>query len=156
MIVSERLPRRALTGQLLYGLLWIAMTLVGLALRPSASGHGTHEELGLPPCPSAAFMDRPCPGCGLTTSISAFLHGDLRLAFHAHLLGPFFYLFVTVTGVIALRKWTEAQRFDVTGKEWTRAIVAAAVVFLTFGIWRMAVVDHYSTPTEKAYIAIAK
>lgn len=141
-------PRRALAGQLLYGLLWLGVTGFGLALHPDPSGHGTHQELGLPPCPSSLFFDRPCPGCGLTTSFTALLHGNLSLAFHAHPLGPFLYLFLAVTGWLALARFFQGKRLDVTSKPWMTGIIAGAAIFLAFGIWRMATTDHYRSPDE--------
>ncbi len=148
MIATSALPRRALAGQFLFGMLWLGITIVGLVLRPEAAGHGTHEQLGLPPCPSALFFDRPCPGCGLTTSFVALLHGNIPLAFHAHLLGPLLYLVLAWTGISSLVLWTRGERFDVTTRSWMTGIVAGAVIFIGFGVWRMIVTDHYRSPAE--------
>lgn len=43
---------------------------------PDPAGLGTHEQLGLPPCRSIDWFGVPCPGCGVTTSVTWFAHGD--------------------------------------------------------------------------------
>jgi len=47
-----------------------------LVLTPDPHGVGTHEQLGLPPCRSIDWFGVPCPGCGVTTSVTWFAHGD--------------------------------------------------------------------------------
>jgi hypothetical protein len=48
--------------------------------------------LGLPgvTCPFKAVLGIPCPGCGISTSISFLLHGDWHSAFTTHAFGPIF------------------------------------------------------------------
>ncbi|HVT14035.1 MAG TPA: DUF2752 domain-containing protein [Fimbriimonadaceae bacterium] len=135
--------RRRIAGQLLYFCSWLAITAVGAYLHASPTGHGTHEELGLPPCPSALFFSRPCPGCGLTTSWTAFIHGDFAFAFHAHPLGPFLYLAFTATAFMALRGWIRSERMSTDTPQFNRALMILAVVFLSFGIVRMATTSNY-------------
>lgn len=134
---------------------WVFVTVVGLILRPDAHGHGTHQRLGLPPCPSVLLFDRPCPGCGLTTSWTALLHGDLALAFRAHALGPPLYLgyaaFALGTFALTLRKrrWRDA--------EWTTpAFVGIFSVFLIYGLARMALTPGYGTQREHIQAAVRR
>jgi Protein of unknown function (DUF2752) len=61
-------------------------------LTPSPSGFGTHEEIIPVPCPWRAMTGVPCPGCGLTTSVTWTAHGRLDRAFACHYLGPFVYV----------------------------------------------------------------
>jgi len=53
-------------------ILFICITLLVLAslIDPDRRGHGTHEQLGLPPCGIAEVYDRPCPSCGYTTTFA--------------------------------------------------------------------------------------
>lgn len=60
---------------------------VGGYLTPNPDGHGTHQQLGLPPCTIYFLTGRPCPSCGLTTSVSAIVHGQLGLAWRANPIG---------------------------------------------------------------------
>ena len=156
MILSEpAADRRDLAGSLTLSLGWVFVTVVGLLLRPDAHGHGTHQRLGLPPCPSVLLFDRPCPGCGLTTSWTALLHGDLALAFRAHALGPILYLaytlFALATFSLAIRKrrWRD--------RPWvTPAAIAGFSLFLGYGLIRMAATPNYATGREqmvRAFVA---
>ena len=54
------------------------------ALEPDPRGFGTHQSLGLPPCTFRALFGIPCPSCGMTTSFSHFMHGNLWQAFRAN------------------------------------------------------------------------
>ncbi len=142
--------RRNLSGQALWFGLWASLTTVGLFLHPSADGHGTHTELGLPPCPSVLFFDRPCPGCGLTTSWSALLHGDFALAFHAHPLGPIVYAAFTASAIAAIIGCLRGARLRTESRRLNWAVGLFAVAFLTFGLCRMALTPHFATGAERA------
>lgn len=142
--------RRRVAGQLIYFLAWLAVTVTAACLHASPTGHGTHEELGLPPCPSALIFSRPCPGCGLTTSWTAFVHGQFGAAFHAHPFGPLLYLFFTVTAFMALRGFIRKERMDIETPGFNRVLIAVALVFFTFGIGRMILTPNYRTTQDIA------
>ena len=143
--------RRDLAGSLTLAFSWVAVTAVGLSLSPDAHGHGTHQRLGLPPCPSVLLFDRPCPGCGLTTSWTALLHGDLALAFRAHALGPVFYALYTAFALATFafaarrRRWSEGR--------WTNpTILLFFGAFMAYGLARMATTPHYATLRERILV----
>lgn len=143
--------RRDLGMSLTLSLVWVAVTAVGLALKPDAHGHGTHQRLGLPPCPSVLLFDRPCPGCGLTTSWTALLHGDLALSFHAHALGPFLYLAFTLFALGTF--WLALRRHRWIETRWhTPAYLAGLALFLGYGLIRMAFTPHYATLRERLMV----
>ena len=143
--------RRSISWQLCLFSLWVGATGFGLYLRPDPVGHGTHQELGFPPCPSALFLNRPCPGCGLTTSWTAFLHGQWSLAFHAHPLGPPLYFLFTAGAWLSVYGFVKLRRFNMDGPQVNRVLVACAAVFLAFGFTRMAVVSNYRSAVEQMY-----
>ena len=143
--------RVSLVGQFLWGCFWLGVTGFGLYLKPSLYLHGTHEELGLPPCPSVLLFNRPCPGCGLTTSFTALLHGDFHQAFEAHPLGPFLYLLLAVTGIAAFYGFATRQRFSIATPKMTKFLTVVMVVFLAFGAYRFATTPNYQSPTEHQY-----
>ena len=69
----------------------LAFTVAAILSPYDASGrplsHGTHRHLGLPPCAMKTLTGFPCPSCGMTTSISLFMHGDLAAASEANWAG---------------------------------------------------------------------
>ena len=71
----------------LIGLVLLAMLVVGAALRPAPEGHGTHQQMGLPPCGFYLATGTPCPTCGMTTAFTQAAHGRLDLALVAQPAG---------------------------------------------------------------------
>lgn len=77
----------------------IAVLAVGACLTPRGGGFGTHTQLGLPSCSMLVTTGYPCPGCGMTTSVSLTLHGRLGEAFGAQ---PFGVVFVAGLAALAM------------------------------------------------------
>lgn len=48
----------------------IAVLIIAARLEPAAAGHGTHRQIGLPPCSWVVWFDKPCPTCGMTTAFA--------------------------------------------------------------------------------------
>lgn len=59
----------------------MAILIVGSRVEPSRQGHGSHVQLGMPPCGWVVAFDRPCPTCGMTTAVAHATRGDLLSAF---------------------------------------------------------------------------
>lgn len=148
-------PRAALKGQMTWFFAWLAVTLIGACLSPSRAGHGTHEELGLPPCGFVLLFDRPCPGCGLTTSWTAFIHGHFAEAFHAHLLGPIMYVLFGISAFLSLYGYIKGAKFCTDTREFNRAMSVFIAVFLIFGAARMIVTPHYGSSSEHLFAHFA-
>jgi len=75
-----------------FGLLGCTLLITAAWLNPyDASGkpltHGTHRQLGLPPCVLQSVSGLPCPACGMTTSISLLIHGDAASAWRVNWAG---------------------------------------------------------------------
>ena len=81
---------------LLVALLCATPLVIASFLHASAAGHGTHLQLGLPPCGWVAFFHHPCPTCGMTTAFTHSVHGDVVAAFRAQ---PFGFLLCVIAGV---------------------------------------------------------
>jgi hypothetical protein len=141
--------RRQISGQIIWFLVWLGVTLVALWLTPNESGHGTHQALGMPPCPSVMLFDRPCPGCGLTTSWTAFVHGNFPLAFRAHALGPATYLLFTLGAWVGMYGWLKNLRLNADAKWANRTVTVAITIFLVFGFVRMAISPGFAMPSER-------
>ncbi|MBF0492254.1 MAG: DUF2752 domain-containing protein [Deltaproteobacteria bacterium] len=85
--------------------------LLSFWLKPDTRGFGTHEQLGLPPCPFLFFTGYPCPACGLTTSFSHMAHGHFMAAFSSHPLGPFLFLMNVALIFISLKNLLSKKNF---------------------------------------------
>ncbi len=143
IIFTEAESRTKILGQLAVFVCWLALTATALMLEPSKSGHGTHTQLGLPPCGSVVLFHRPCPGCGLTTSITSTLHGQLLYAFKANIFGPIFYGVFTGLALVAIVSWFHKKKMDITTKAMNVFLLALLAVYVIFGITRFALVTNY-------------
>lgn len=108
----------------------IGMLALGAIVSPDARGHGTHEQLGLPPCMTMELWSIPCPGCGVTTSVTLASQGRFLDSFVNQPFGLTVWL-----GVIAFALWAFAQHVrgidiyrDLRGRR------AAPLVFAAAGI----------------------
>lgn len=73
--------------------------LLGTAatLQADDRGHGTHTQLGLPPCGFANATGMPCATCGMTTSFALAADGKLISAFQAQPFGALLAVAAAVT-----------------------------------------------------------
>jgi hypothetical protein len=89
---------------------WVRGTLLGLALAlvgvfavawwltpykddGSPRSLATHQQLGLPPCTFFYTTGVPCPSCGMTTSFSLLMHGDVINSLRANAVGTLLAVF---------------------------------------------------------------
>jgi hypothetical protein len=148
MLFEPAPSRKKIQAQLLFFLIWVFVTAVGLYLTPSVRGHGTHTQLGLPPCGSVIMFDRPCPGCGMTTSFTATLHGRISEALQAHPLGPLSYIGFTIFAWLAFYGWLRTKRFLISEPVPNRALLIFAILFLGYGTVRFFTTPNYSRPED--------
>jgi Protein of unknown function (DUF2752) len=47
----------------------------------------THTQLGMPPCNMVVMFGKPCPACGMTTSFSLLVRGDVWNSMKANWVG---------------------------------------------------------------------
>jgi hypothetical protein len=114
----------------------LVMAGVGLYLTPDLAGHGTHQQLGLPPCTIYYLTGRLCPSCGLTTSVSAIVHGQFALAWRANPIG-----FLIAAGAVAVAcnslmalVWGRSVRLENT--RFTLLLLALLGIWLLHGAAR--------------------
>lgn len=74
---------------------------VAWRLEPDSAGVGTHQQLGLPACGWMSGMNLPCPSCGMTTSFSLAVRGELLAAMQAQPMGALLALAAAVAVVVA-------------------------------------------------------
>jgi hypothetical protein len=143
--------RKRIAAQLIWPSMWLGVTGAGAWLSPSLSGHGTHMQLGLPPCPSVLLWDKPCPGCGLTTSISALLHGEFSLAWSSHPFGVLLYALLTVAAALCAYAWFKTKRVDCSSKTFRTMTGLLVVAYVCFGAVRFAVSPSFHDPYSVGY-----
>jgi hypothetical protein len=130
-------PRRELKTETILFSLWLLLIGVALYLHPSPQLHGTHLQLGLPPCGFYAAFHKPCPTCGLTTSFSAMAHLQPCTAFRAHAIGPLLFLYIGILGVASGYSVITGRR--IVGRlYWVQnAFIGVAVATVLFGVVRV-------------------
>ena len=110
-------------GNWLSRITWAGLFLVPLSvlvtaamLTPDPAGHGTHTQLGLPPCGFLVFTGYPCPGCGLTTAFAHMIRFQVIGAWHANPFGIALFLgtaaFVPFAAAGLLRGWSVVAALD--------------------------------------------
>lgn len=140
--------RKLLRNELFIFLSWLFVTGVGLALTPSVHGHGTHQQLGLPPCGSVLLFGRMCPGCGLTTSWTALLHGEVSTSVRANLLGPLLYLAFTAAAWTSFYGFVRRLHVETTSV-YTYFVGVVLALLAGYGGWRFVTsptVPHSEKP----------
>lgn len=144
MVWTEPVEKRhAVLYQALWFGAWLGITAVALWLQPSAHGHGTHTQLGLPACPSVMIFDRPCPGCGLTTAFAWMVRARVDLSFASHAMGPLIYLLFTASAWAALLGFVQSKKWRATDT-WNWILVGVTAAFLVYGVARFFFVDYNS------------
>jgi len=88
-VLEERRERRFAAG---FAALGMVVFLLAAILNPYDEhgrplSHGTHRQLGLPPCLMKQVTGIACPSCGMTTSFSLLMHGDASAAWQANWAG---------------------------------------------------------------------
>lgn len=111
-----------------------AVLTIARFLPPSASGVGTHERLGLPPCLFLKLTGVPCPSCGLTTS---FAHAAKLHFYDALIAQPFgLLLFFLTVLFVPLSLWLAYRR--IAWQSLTEARTAKPLLWLLGALWLSA------------------
>jgi hypothetical protein len=102
-------------GAAVAALCWGMLLTAAMFISPRGEGYGSHQDLGLPGCSMLMRTGYPCPSCGMTTSVSAVLHGQIGLAARSQ---PFGLLLVPAVGLLGLAGAAEAA----TGRDTLRRL----------------------------------
>ena len=135
---SEKNSRTDLTGRYI-GLLvalpcWVVLGLA-LSLTPHAEGHGTHRDLGLPPCQWIITYGIPCPTCGMTTSVSAWAHGNAFLGLKAQPFGVVIFAIVLAGALAGTAQMLMGRKLiDLIRFRWWWLIVIVGGILAGWGI----------------------
>ncbi|MBI5850320.1 MAG: DUF2752 domain-containing protein [Planctomycetes bacterium] len=105
-------------------------------IEPDPRGHGTHEQLGLPPCGWPARYGKPCPTCGVTTAASLVVHLSPFRALWTQPFGAATALAGLVLAAFALRALVMKESLVARIALWplgTLTIVSIAIFLLGWG-----------------------
>ncbi len=120
----------------------LAVVITAAMLTPSASGHGTHTQLGLPPCGFLVFTGYPCPGCGLTTAFAHMVRLQVLGAWHANPFGIVLFVVTALTIPVAavgfVRGWGVVATLDRLHAE----KIAIGLSLLSLVVWIIRVASQ--------------
>jgi hypothetical protein len=122
-----------------------AVVVTAALLTPNPAGHGTHTQLGLPPCGFLVFTGYPCPGCGLTTSFSYMVRANLFGAWTANPFGIVLFLctfaMIPLAATGFVRGWSVVATLDRIHAE----KIAIGLSALCMVVWSIRVAIEYAT-----------
>jgi hypothetical protein len=117
---------------------WVALVaLAGLGFAAAAA----FTSLPLPPCPFRVMTHLPCPGCGMTRSVAALLHGNLALSFRYHPLGA--PLVLGALGCLALPLVPVDTARKLARRAPRQQTIALIAFVLLIAVWLVRVVLYF-------------
>lgn len=122
-------------GMLLIGGGMIGLLVTAALLSPDSRGFGTHEQLGLLPCSAQLLWGLRCPACGMTTSWTRLLHGDVLGALAANVGGVLLAVGAAVAGPWMTAGAIAGRWLGPAPRELTLALVLTAVLAVTLADW---------------------
>ena len=99
---AETLTPRGRLGALFVALACLAPLVIAALLHPSPEGYGSHTAIGLAPCQFMKHTGMPCPSCGMTTSWTWFVRGNLAASLYIQPMGTVLAILAAGTFWIAL------------------------------------------------------
>jgi hypothetical protein len=98
----------------------------------------THRQLGLPPCTFYTLTGLPCPSCGMTTSFSLLMHGDVVNSLRANAVGTMVALIWLTMIPWSLLSAVRGRLIFIRSPE--RALLWAVIAFMVLLLLRWLVV----------------
>lgn len=80
------------------GLVSILLLTLAFRLTPNPKGIGTHQQLGFSQCTFIEWFNVPCPSCGMTTSWSHLMNGQIIQSFRANPGGALLAIYTLLLG----------------------------------------------------------
>jgi hypothetical protein len=109
--------------------------LVAAMLRPDPSGHGTHRQLGFPPCTFVVLFGHRCPSCGMTTAWAHLVRGQLPAALRSNVGGTLLGLLDLVATAWLLASAVRERWLGMAPNPVILAWILTAVVAVTLIDW---------------------
>jgi Protein of unknown function (DUF2752) len=118
-------------GYLITPLISAAILVIARLLQPSSRGVGTHEQMGLPPCPFLYLTGIPCPSCGLTTSFAY----AARFEFFSSLITQPFGLIIFFLTIFAIPLSIFLSRRRITWYELMHARIVNKLIYVAVALY---------------------
>jgi hypothetical protein len=113
----------------------LALAALGTLLTPAPEGHGTHTQLGLPPCSFMELTALPCPGCGVTTAAVLALRGELARAVATQPFGAALALGIALFPLWVLVQTLRGRDLGERLPGWANRYSLGAAAALALGAW---------------------
>jgi hypothetical protein len=117
----------------------LALLAMAAWLSPSPEGMGTHQQLGLPPCTFVAWLGIRCPSCGMTTSWSHMLRGNVLGAMRANAGGALLAITAAACGPWLLGSGLLGRWLGSPPREWLTIAVGLTIVIVTLVQWTLRI-----------------
>ena len=121
----------------------VVLLVLGLFVEPDPRGFGTHEKLGLKPCLPMERWNVPCPGCGVTTSVTHAAHGELLRSLAVQPFGLFLSLVTVLFFVWGVGQHLRGRDVWIIVNTWDvpRLAMAGIVVLVLAWAYKFAAVQ---------------
>ena len=106
-----------------------------LQVQPDGRGHGTHEQLGMQPCPWPIQYGIPCPTCGCTTAAAQLVSLSPVRAFVTQPFGAALALAGLVIAGVAAHALVTRRSFVEQVASWRYGTFAVAAIVLLLLSW---------------------
>ena len=130
---------------------WAAVFVVALCLDPYKDGRvwfqETHRQLGMRACTFQELVGLPCPSCGMTTSFTLLMHGDLWHSVQANFVGTMLAIFGLVFIPWSVASAWQGRLLFVQRLEPILLRLVVAFMAMMFGRWAVVLVIHFLWPT---------
>lgn len=117
----------------------VGVVTLSLLVEPDPRGFGTHEQLGMSPCRTMEVLGVPCPGCGVTTSVSLLWHGEPWGSFLNQPFGFLMGLLVPLTALLAIYRHLRGADLyaDALKLGWGKPLMGLASVMVMAWIYKV-------------------
>lgn len=113
----------------------VAILSIAVWVNPDQAGHGSHQQLGLPPCNMVMITGYPCPTCGMTTAFSYSVRGRLISAIQAQPAGFLLAMLTLMTAIASVRVIFTGKVWVVNWYRISPAIVTIAAIAVILLGW---------------------
>lgn len=129
---------------------WVAVFIVALCLDPYQDGRvwlqETHRQLGMRQCTFLEVFGLPCPSCGMTSSFTLLMHGDLWNSVQANFVGTMLAMFGLVFIPWSLASAWQGRLLFVQRLEPILLRLVVGFMIVLFGRWAVVLLLHWLWP----------